>query len=1074
MPISPLHATDLAFLQGGGITTGFILATDWTDFSLGHPGSWPDSLKQSLGLILANGSPAFLCWGSDHLFFCNDSFKSTAGAVEIPLMGTPCSFRWPSLKADLELAFQGETTYVKQLNANLSPIRDIAGNIGGILGICDYQYQSSNTKADLSSAHLLHQIVASAPFPIGVYVGREMRIVQANRAIIEVWGKGSDVIGKTYSEILPELEEQLIYSQLDVVFNTGKAFHARNQRVDLTMQGKLTTFYFNYSFTPLYDQEGNVYGIMNTAADVTDLVIAKQQIEISEKNFKNMILQAPVAMCLFLGPLFKIASANAAMLNIWDRTEEEVIGRPVFEVLPGAKEPELEAAIAKVYLTGEPYYAVERPLKMQRHGSSEKVYQNFVCQPYRGGDGEVLGILAISIDVTVQVNARRELERLYKQVSLAKEAAELGTFDMDLATGKLEWDARCRELFGIKDDRPIDYDRDFVQGLHLEDRDRVLAAIDEVIYKNDGNGEYDVIYRTLGADDEKLRWIRAKGKVYHDEQHKGSRFIGSVLDVTDQKYSELRSRIVFEKQARLAAIVDSSDDIIISKQLDGTITSWNASAERMFGYTSEEAIGQHISLIIPKNRLSEEAFIISRIKEGNKVDHFDTVRKAKDGTEVFLSITVSPIVDEKGNVIGASKIARDISAQIEVKEVSMRYTQRLEVLNMISEAISEELDLNSILQKVTDATTQLTGAKFGAFFYNKTDENGDSYLLYTLSGAPREAFEKFGMPRHTALFQPTFSGEGVVRIDDVTKDPRYGKNHPHHGMPEGHLPVISYLTVPVISRSGRVIGGLFFGHPNAAVFTAEHESLVTAIAAQAAIGIDNAMLYEKVRELNDKKDEFIGLASHELKTPLASINGYLQILNRLVKDLSAQKFLGKASMQVRKLTSLVNDLLDVSKIEAGKLKLTVVDFDLKEVVEEAIDLIRNSTESYEVILAETPEICTVNGDSQRIEQVVINLLSNAIKYSPGANKVEVKIIQEENRVLVAVIDNGLGIAKDKINNLFSRFYRIEEATPNISGLGIGLYLSHEIISRHEGNIWVESELGKGSTFWFSLPCKAIT
>lgn len=1069
MPISPVYSAELAFLQGGGITTGFIIANDWSHSILGHPSNWPESLKQSLSLILANGSPAFLCWGNNQLFFCNDAFKSTTGTTEIPQIGESCLVKWPNLKADLETAFQGEATYLKQLNANLSPIRDGAGNINGILGICDYQYQPSNANVDSSSAHLLHQIVASAPFPIGVYVGREMRIVQANRAIIEVWGKGADVIGKTYSEVLPELEEQAIYAQLDAVFNTGKAFHARNQRVDLAIHGKLTTFYFNYSFTPLYDEKGNVYGIMNTAADVTDLVIAKQQIEISEKNFKNMILQAPVAMCLFLGPLFKIASANAAMLNIWDKTEEDVIGRPVFEVLPDVREPELEEAIVKVYLTGEPYYAVERPLKMQRHGNTEKVYQNFVCQPYRGGDGEVLGVLAISIDVTTQVTARRELERLYKQVSLAKEAAELGTFDMDLTTGKLEWDARCRELFGIKDDRPIDYEQDFVQGLHLEDRDRVLAAIHQVIHKNNGNGEYDVIYRTLGIDDEKLRWIRAKGKVYHGDEVKSSRFIGSVLDVTEQKYAELKSRVVAEKQARLAAIVNSSDDVIISKQLDGTITSWNASAERMFGYTSEEAIGQHISLIIPKNRLSEEAFIISQIKKGNKVDHFDTVRKAKDGSEVFLSITVSPIVDEKGNVIGASKIARDIKAQVEVKEVSRRYTQRLEVLNMLSETISEELDLNNILQKVTDATTQLTGAKFGAFFYNKTDEQGNSYMLYTLSGAPKESFEKFGMPRDTPIFHPTFSGEGVVRLDDVTKDARYGKNHPHQGMPEGHLPVVSYLAVPVISRSGRVIGGLFFGHPKAAVFTAEHESLVLAIATQAAIGIDNAMLYEKVRELNDKKDEFIGLASHELKTPLASINGYLQILNRLVKDLNAQKFLGKASMQVRKLTALVNDLLDVSKIEAGKLKLTVVNFDLKEVVEEAIELIKNSTEAYEVILAESPETCMVNGDSQRIEQVVINLLSNAIKYSPGANKVEVKIMQETNKALVAVTDNGLGIAEDKISNLFSRFYRIEEATPNISGLGIGLYLCHEIISRHEGTIWVESKLGKGSTFWFSLP-----
>lgn len=1069
MSISPPYAAELAFLQGGGITASFILANDWSHSTLGHPNSWPEPLKQSLALILVNGSPAFLCWGNTHLFFCNDAFKSTTGAVDIPLIGETCSLKWPSLKADFEFVLRGENTYLKQLNANLSPIRDLAGNVGGILGICDYQYQLPSVKADLSSAHLLHQIVASAPFPIGVYVGREMRIVQANRAIIEVWGKGADVVGKTYREVLPELEEQFIYSQLDAVFNTGKAFHARNQRVDLTIHGKPTTFYFNYSFTPLFDEMGNVYGIMNTAADVTDLIIAKQQVEFSEKNFKNMILQAPVAMCLLLGPLFKVASANAAMLHIWDKTEADVIGVPVFEVLPEVREPDLEEAITNVYLTGEPYYAVERPLKIERNGNSENIYQNFVCQPYRGGDGEILGILAISVDVTAQVTARRDLERAYKQVSLAKEAAELGTFDMDLTTGTLEWDARCRQLFGIKDDRPIDYEKDFVQGLHMEDRGRVLAAIDEVIAKNDGNNEYDIIYRTLGADDEKLRWIRAKGKVYHDEQNKGSRFIGSVLDVTEQKYSELRSRIVFEKQARLAAIVDSSDDIIISKQLDGTIISWNASAERMFGYTSDEAIGQNISLIIPKDRLSEEAFIISQIKKGDKVDHFDTVRKAKDGSEVFLSITVSPIVDEKGNVVGASKIARDIRAQVEVKEISRRYTQRLEVLNMISETISEELDLNSILQKVTDATTQLTGAKFGAFFYNKTDEHGNSLMLYTLSGASKESFEKFGMPRDTPIFHPTFSGEGVVRLDDVTKDARYGKNYPHEGMPSGHLPVVSYLAVPVISRSGRVIGGLFFGHPEAKVFTAEHESLVIAIAAQAAIGIDNAMLYEKVRELNDKKDEFIGLASHELKTPLASINGYLQILNRLVKDLNAQKFLGKASTQVRKLTSLVNDLLDVSKIEAGKLKLTIASFDLREIVEEAIELIINSTESYEIILVEAPDTCIINGDSQRIEQVVVNLLGNAIKYSPGANKVEIKIIQQVDEVLVAVIDNGLGIAEDKIKNLFSRFYRIEEASPNISGLGIGLYLSHEIISRHQGHIWVESQLGKGSTFWFSLP-----
>ncbi|MEO8886516.1 MAG: PAS domain S-box protein [Mucilaginibacter sp.] len=525
----------------------------------------------------------------------------------------------------------------------------------------------------------------------------------------------------------------------------------------------------------------------------------------------------------------------------------------------------------------------------------------------------------------------------------------------------------------------------------------------------------------------------------------------------------------YEKQARLAAIVNTSDDTILSKTLQGIITSWNKAAEKMFGYTEDEAIGKHISLIIPPARLKEEEYIIGEISKGNMVDHFQTIRMAKNGREIPLSITVSPIKDSLGTIIGASKIARDISDLHAALQATQRYTERLEIINLITESISEELDLNKILQKVTDATTELTGAKFGAFFYTTVDENGESFMLYSLSGAPKEAFEKFGMPRNTEVFNATFSGQGVVRVDDITKDARYGKNSPHFGMPKGHLPVVSYLAVPVISRSGEVIGGLFFGHPEPGMFTKEHENIVVSIAAQSAIGIDNAKLYEEVKALNEKKDEFIGLASHELKTPLTSISGYLQIIGRLKTDEQSQKFVEKTIQQVKKLTSLVTDLLDVSKIEAGKLQLSIENFDIKPVVAGAIELIHHSNENYTLSLNTTIDTLMINGDPHRIEQVLINLLSNAIKYSPGANKVEVILTHVGNRVNIGVKDFGVGIAADKLTKVFSRFYRIEGENPNISGLGIGLYLSHEIITRHHGKIWVESEKGTGSTFWISLP-----
>src|ERR1700733_8677854 len=173
---------------------------------------------------------------------------------------------------------------------------------------------------------------------------------------------------------------------------------------------------------------------------------------------------------------------------------------------------------------------------------------------------------------------------------------------------------------------------------------------------------------------------------------------------------------------------------------------------------------------------------------------------------------------------------------------------RLEILLRVGRDIASELDLERAVQLVTDAAKELTGAQFGSFFYNVLNAAGESYMLYTLSGVPKEAFSSFPMPRNTAVFAPTFAGEGVVRSDDITHDPRYGHSAPHPGQPKGHLPVRSYLAVPVVSRSGEVLGGLFFGHPETARFEAEHEKLAIGIAAHAAIAIDNARLYRAAQE----------------------------------------------------------------------------------------------------------------------------------------------------------------------------------------------------------------------------------
>jgi PAS domain S-box-containing protein len=217
------------------------------------------------------------------------------------------------------------------------------------------------------------------------------------------------------------------------------------------------------------------------------------------------------------------------------------------------------------------------------------------------------------------------------------------------------------------------------------------------------------------------------------------------------------------------------------------------------------------------------------------------------------------ITDRK--ILDARLLALNETLEARVVEVR-REARTLEIINRTGVALAAELDLERVVQTVTDAGVELVGAQFGAFFYNTTNEQGESYTLYTLSGVPREAFAQFPQPRNTAVFGPTFRGEGVVRSDDITADPRYGKNPPYHGMPKGHLPVRSYLAVPVLSRSGEVLGGLFFGHANLGVFSERSERIMTLLAAQAAVAIDNARLHQT----SQRQIEALGRAERELQT----------------------------------------------------------------------------------------------------------------------------------------------------------------------------------------------------------------
>ena len=267
---------------------------------------------------------------------------------------------------------------------------------------------------------------------------------------------------------------------------------------------------------------------------------------------------------------------------------------------------------------------------------------------------------------------------------------------------------------------------------------------------------------------------------------------------------------------------------------DGIIRWANPAELELLGYSADEYIGQPIAKFHADEHVISD--ILARLSRGETLRDYKARLRAKDGSIKYVEIS-SNVQRKNGEFVTTRCFTRDVTAlkQAEIDRDAISEAGKL---------LSAELDLQKVVQTLTDHATRLSKAEFGAFFYNLIDDKGESYMLYTLSGVPREKFSKFPMPRNTAVFAPTFNGEGIIRLDDVTKDPRYGKNAPRKGMPEGHLPVRSYLAVSVKSPTGEVLGGLFFGHSQPGVFTAREENVVAAVATQAATAINNARLYD--------------------------------------------------------------------------------------------------------------------------------------------------------------------------------------------------------------------------------------
>ena len=567
--------------------------------------------------------------------------------------------------------------------------------------------------------------------------------------------------------------------------------------------------------------------------------------------------------------------------------------------------------------------------------------------------------------------------------------------------------------------------------------------------------------------------------------------VGALLELAQMRRESEQALREREEQLRLAteaAEVGFWDVDLITDTL-----YWPPRVKAMFGISAEAPVSMadfYAGLHPADLERTSEAFAAALDPSQRALYdvEYRTVGK-EDGLIRWVAAKGRGIFDGDGRCVRVIGTAIDITHRRRAEEQLREETRVQELLGKVSHAlVGAQLDKQRVVQIVTDAATELSGAAFGAFFYNVQNEEGEWYTLYTLSGAPREAFP-FPQPRNTGVFGPTFHGEGVVRSADITADPRYGQNPPYRGMPPGHLPVRSYLAVPVKSASREVLGALFFGHPESGVFDERAERLVQAIAAQAAVALDNATLHEASQreivqrkrmqealdEANRRKDEFLAMLAHELRNPLSPIGTASELLARtVVDDHRAQTAIGMIKRQVAQLTRLVDDLLDVSRITQGRIQLQRRPIDIAAVIAQGVETLEPQLREKQHQLSlhtSSYEPLYVLGDFARLVQCIGNILTNAVKYTEPAGQISIRTGIDRGSVFIQVADSGHGISAELLPKVFDLFVQSERTLDRSQGgLGIGLAVVKRLVEMHDGEVCARSEgLGRGSTFEIRLP-----
>jgi len=540
-----------------------------------------------------------------------------------------------------------------------------------------------------------------------------------------------------------------------------------------------------------------------------------------------------------------------------------------------------------------------------------------------------------------------------------------------------------------------------------------------------------------------------------------------------------------ETRSRLAAIVDSSEDAIIGMTLDGAITSWNNGAESMFGYQAEEVLGEKITRLVPQDHGGEISEYLEIIKSGKGVNRFETERVKRNGKRIYVSASLSPIRDPFGNVVGASKIARDITLLRTGAEQLQAHAARLETLHGVAQDVAGTLSVNDLIERGLQRLVSDGGFDYAFVRFSEEVGGGEASCASRAALAP-EALEAVWRSLGDDFAKCVAQCRNPWYIDNLAAVPELAGRARDCAM-DGAISAVAVLPV---SCGNHGLAALVLLSGSARAFGAEDRQFLQAVSRHLALALENAWLYrgslqaneELRREIDERKRaerslaDFTAMVAHDLRSPLSNVVSIVDSVHDglfgAVPELQ-KKWLSKVRSNCKGLIEHISDFLDLSKFDAGKLHLSKSPVDIGAVLHDRLQEYKFVADGKRIALSAEidPRLNLVALDRQRIDQVLMNLLDNACKFTEPGGEVQVGArLHGSADVIVWVKDSGVGIAREDVAKIFEMYHQAQGGQePFRSGTGLGLAICKKIVEAHGGRIWAESELGKGSTFSFSLP-----